>query len=107
MKSRHYFYIARPGQSLKGKVSHMNDTTAVQIVEAIADEKNVEPSELDYRLHDYVETDVLRLLARSERDSWTLSFEVPDGDVTVTGEGGIYLDFAEESDQVTYQAAVD
>jgi len=84
----------------------MNERTTVQIVEAIADEKNVDPSELDYRLYDHIETDGLGLLTNRDTDSWTLSFEVPDGTVTITADGDIRLDFPGD-DELPRQSAGD
>jgi len=85
----------------------MNETTAVQIVEAIAEQKDIEPMELDYRLYDYIETDALGLLTDRNTDSWELSFECPDGTVTVTADGDIHLDFADGSGPVTQPSVGD
>jgi|APHM01.1.fsa_nt_gi hypothetical protein len=65
---------------------------SISIVQAIAQERGVEPTELGYTLQDHIETDALRLLARSDTETWTLSFDVPDGRVTVTGTGRIEFD---------------
>jgi len=85
----------------------MNDTTAIRIVEAIAEQKDIEPTELDYRLNDYIETDAIQSLANSDTDAWTLSFECPDGTVTVTGQEGVHLDFGDQPGSTTRRAAVD
>ena len=61
----------------------------ISIVQAIAQERGVEPTELGYTLQDHIETDALRLLAQSDTETWTLSFDVPDGRVTVTGTGRV------------------
>lgn len=84
-----------------------NDATAVRIVEAIAQERDIEPTELDYRLYDYIETDGLGLLTNRDTDSWTLSFECPDGTVTVTGEGEIHLDLSDGGESTTQSPAGD
>lgn len=85
----------------------MNDTLAVRIVETIAEERGVEPTALEYSIQEYIETDALRLLANSRTDSWTLSFECPDGRVTVTGNGDVHLDPSDLAEAAPYQATVD
>jgi len=62
------------------------------VVEAIAEADGCSPHDLGYSLYDYVEADALVLLAASERIDWQLTFEVPDHDVTVCGNGQILVD---------------
>lgn len=85
----------------------MTNTTDVRIVEEIAEQKNVDPMELDYRLYDCIDPDALLLLADHGTDSWTLSFECPDGTVTVTADGDIQLDFSGQGGQVRQDSAGD
>lgn len=81
----------------------MSDNLTVQIIETIASEREISPTEVDYALQDHIETDAIRLLAQSDTETWTLSFDVPDGRVTVTGTGTVDFDTfggAEEASRV-------
>ena len=62
------------------------------IVAAIADAEDVERSQLDYRLYDYVDPDAIEQLASGPQNSWTLTFSVPDHEVTVTDAGRVVVD---------------
>jgi len=59
------------------------------ILEVIATEKGVEPTELDFILADYIDPDAIEQLAAHDRASWTLTFELPEHEVTVTSDGTI------------------
>ncbi|WP_415382362.1 HalOD1 output domain-containing protein [Halosimplex sp. TS25] len=78
------------------------DDVTLELVGAIATVEGVEPHELDYSLHDYVATDAVREMARTDTDDWELTFEVPDHTVTVDGTGEIQIDgvTVRESDAV-------
>lgn len=69
----------------------MEESVALRIIDAVADANGVDATELEYALHDYVDTDALRLLA-THGGTWSLSFETPDHHVTVTSEGLILVD---------------
>jgi len=68
------------------------DGMLTDVAAAIADAEGVEPSELDYRLYDYVEPEAIELLASRPDDSWTLTFSVSEHEVTVTDEGRVVVD---------------
>lgn len=70
----------------------MEQSPVRRIIEAIAEAEGRDPHELDVRLHDHVDTDGIRRLAGSASDAWTLSFELPDHEVTVHGDGRIRVD---------------
>jgi hypothetical protein len=72
-----------------------------EIVDAIASATNVEPGELDIVLANHIDPDALNLLAEHEYSTWTVTFELPDHEVTVTSEGGILVDGRQENDWVT------
>jgi hypothetical protein len=65
---------------------------AVDILEAVADEKGIDPEELDFRLTEYIDPDAIARLAAHQTASWTLSFELPDHNVTVTSDGLVLVD---------------
>lgn len=68
-----------------------------EIIEGIADAKDVEPAELNLSLHDYIDTDAIEQLASHETASWTLSFELPNHNVTVTSDGLILVDGSQKA----------
>lgn len=74
----------------------MADTPLVDIVEAVADAKGVDVSELELSLDDHIDPDAIARLAEHEDASWTLSFELPEHNVTVTSDGLVLVDGVRE-----------
>lgn len=74
----------------------MSSPPVVQIVEAIADTKGIDPDEFDRPLQDFIDTDAIQLLASHDTASWTLSFELPDHKVTITSDRLILVDGVRE-----------
>ena len=72
----------------------MKDARLVQIVEGIAEAKEVDPEELDMRLHDHIDTDAIRRLESRDTGPWTLSFELDELEVTVGSDGRVVVDDA-------------
>lgn len=70
----------------------MSEATIIEIINAVADAKGVDPMDLDFQIHDYIDMDAIDQLLAHDRASWTLSFEVPESTVTVTSEGGVLVD---------------
>lgn len=64
----------------------------IALVDALADADGVEAHELEFALDEYVDTDALQRLLESERTDWTLTFHVPDHEVSVSGDGTILVD---------------
>ncbi|WP_284009936.1 HalOD1 output domain-containing protein [Haloarcula pelagica] len=69
-----------------------NQDVTVAIVEAIAEVEGREPHRLGYSLGTHVDTDAVERLAAMDNREWTLTFSVPDHEITVTGDGTITLD---------------
>ena len=66
-----------------------------EIIEAIADVKGIEPSELDLALYEYIEPEAIQQLASHGTASWTLSFKLPGHQVAITNEGAVLVDGTE------------
>ena len=64
---------------------------SVRVVRSLADARNVEPTELGFRLGNAIDVDALDAMATHDGASWQLSFEVaglevaPDEPVVVDG----------------------
>lgn len=87
--------VEHPAKSAKeANVVEMPMSTPVveKIIGAIADAEGTDPSELDMVLYDRVDVDAIRELVDHDGDSWELQFEVPDHNVTVTGDGAVRVD---------------
>ena len=69
-----------------------SDRVIVDIAVALAEEEGVPPNELEYTLHDYIATEALIRLIEDSKSDWKLTFQVPDHQVTVTGDGAISVD---------------
>ncbi|MFB6180128.1 MAG: HalOD1 output domain-containing protein [Halorientalis sp.] len=69
----------------------MDEPITADIVAAIADAEGVETTELSFSLAAHIDCDAIRWLDRHESDDWTLSFAVPDHDVTVSGDGTVSI----------------
>lgn len=74
----------------------MEQPPIVDLVELIADEQAVEPTELGYELQEYIPVDAIEQLAAHEDASWTLSFELPEQTVTITSDGVILVNGKEK-----------
>lgn len=74
----------------------MDSPVLVRIVEAVADAKGVDPTKVETPIPEHVDTEAIRLLAAHETASWTLSFELPDHNVTVTSDGLVLVDGAQK-----------
>lgn len=75
----------------------MDQSPVVSIIEAVADAKGVGPDELDTPIQEHVELEAIELLADHDAASWTLSFELPEHNVTVTSDGLVLVDGAREA----------
>ncbi|MFB6081054.1 MAG: HalOD1 output domain-containing protein [Haloferacaceae archaeon] len=71
----------------------MGRSLTEEVVEAVAEDRGVDPVDLDFALYDYIDPTVLERLEQSG-GSWTLTFELPDYDVTVTSDDRVLLDEA-------------
>lgn len=69
----------------------MGDSVS-ELVNALAVADDCTPTELEYVLHDHIDMDAIESLIRHASNSWTLSFEVPDHSVTITGDGVVLVD---------------
>ena len=70
----------------------MNRSSTERILEAVARATDVEPHEIDPPLQRYIDVDALDHLTSHETSSWTLTFELPGHDVTVTSDGLVFVD---------------
>jgi len=69
-----------------------SDEFVLAVVEAIASAEGLEPHELDYSIHEFVATNAIQSLIRSDSERWQLTFEVPGHLVAVDGTGEIRID---------------
>ena len=72
----------------------MTENIENKVVRAVADAKGVEPMELEYALYEYIDIEAIRQLADHENSSWTVSFELPEHNVIITGDGTIEVNEA-------------
>jgi hypothetical protein len=63
-----------------------------EVVAALAAAEGTDPGDLEYTLADYVDTDVLSMLGRSDGSIWDFKFHVKDHTVRLTHDGRIYID---------------
>lgn len=68
------------------------DSITTAVITAIADAKSVQPIELDVVLQNHMDVDTLESLAAVDNSSWTLTFELLQHTVTVTGDGVVRID---------------
>jgi hypothetical protein len=69
-----------------------NHALTLAVVDALAAAEHCAPQELDYSIHEYVDSEALSVLAAMERATWKLTFRVPGHEVTVAGDGKISVD---------------
>lgn len=64
----------------------------LQILGALADAEQVERTELEYNLSDYVDPLIFENLAKMEGMSWAFTFQVEEHEVSVNSEGQLFVD---------------
>ena len=64
----------------------------VDVATALARAEGSEPYELDYQVHDYLDTDAIGRLVAMENTDWRLTVTVADHEVTIDGSGRIRVD---------------
>ena len=74
----------------------MADKLATEIIKAVADAEGVGSEDLDYAVGEYIDLDAVEQLAANSTASWTLSWELPNHNVTVTSDGLILVDGVRE-----------
>lgn len=67
------------------------DSITLQIAQARADAKDIDPEELDESLENFVSTDAIRDLVAHECNSWRLQFETQDCVIEVMGDDTILV----------------
>ncbi|QIO24467.1 HalOD1 output domain-containing protein [Haloarcula sp. JP-L23] len=70
----------------------MGEGAIEDVIVAIAQSKSVEPKQMDITLQNYISGDAIRRLVNHSASQWQLSFEIPEHNVVVTGNGGIFVD---------------
>jgi len=65
---------------------------SLALVEAIADARGVDPLQLDFTLHDYIDNDALDSLIDGPDGDWELEFTVVDHTLRVNSKGLITVD---------------
>ncbi|WP_226008303.1 HalOD1 output domain-containing protein [Natrinema salinisoli] len=63
-----------------------------KVIECLADADDLEPTELNYNLQDYIDPDVLIKLGKMEKGTWKITFQVSDHQVTINQDEVIYID---------------
>lgn len=69
----------------------MQHSVSVAIAEAIADTRGVDPTDLEYVLHEHIDVEAIEQLLARDDTSWTLAFELPDCEVIVTSEEEVVI----------------
>lgn len=77
----------------------MPDQFTTDIVIAVAEKKGINPISLEYSIAEYIDPDALERLANYDSGEWTLSFELPEYEVTVTSDDEIRVDAAGDGKQ--------
>lgn len=70
----------------------MTSELVVALINALSHADGVPPDDLDYSLHESIDTDAILALEAHPNTSWELSFDVPEHEVTVSGQGFITVD---------------
>lgn len=63
-----------------------------KVIECLADADGLEPTKLDYNLHDYIDPDILNKLGVMEKGTWEITFQVSDHQVTINQDEVIFID---------------
>lgn len=77
----------------------MTQALTVRLVNGIIEERK-EPAksiasngtQLGYVLQDHIDVDAIRKMIEHKSDSWELTFNIPEGEVMVAGDGSIHVE---------------
>jgi hypothetical protein len=67
-----------------------------EIIEAVADSKDIDPSGLQMSIGEYTDREAIERFAENTESSWRLSFELPQRGVYVESGGDIIIEKREE-----------
>ena len=70
----------------------MAEEVIPEIVNSVADAKNVEPSKLDTTLYDHIDTSAIEQLVDSNKGTWRFEFDLPEYTVTLWSDGSVQVD---------------
>lgn len=70
----------------------MNNRLVSDLVEAVADSKGADPTDLEFALSEYIDVEAIQRLARNSDSEWRLSFELPQRRVYVASGGEILVE---------------
>lgn len=75
----------------------MEQSFTSTIVEGLAQADEVSVENLEYRIHDYFDADILTSLEKQENATWSLTFSVAEHEVHVDSVGTVSIDGTEIS----------
>lgn len=65
---------------------------SVRVVRSIADARGVEPTDLEFRLGDAIDTDALDTMAQHGGNDWELVFEIEGHEVAIAPDEPVTVD---------------
>lgn len=81
---------SRPNRETSSEESR--DRIIVEVVQALAEADRLQLEEVEYTLYEYINPAVLTALAEYDGGSWEFTFEIADHEVTLTGDGRLFVD---------------
>ncbi|WP_276274164.1 HalOD1 output domain-containing protein [Haloarcula litorea] len=69
----------------------MTETVTSEILERIAQQENTTPAALDFILHEYIDPEALNTLVNQSSSAQIVKFEVPEYEVTISGQNDIEI----------------
>lgn len=72
----------------------MSDSNSIStaVIKALSQVEDVEPTDLDFVLYDYIDPDLLDALATDGRGDWEFDFAVESHMVTIDSDGHVIVD---------------
>ncbi|QFU84188.1 hypothetical protein GCU68_13045 [Natronorubrum aibiense] len=62
------------------------------MIEALAEADRLDLDEVEYTLYDYINPEILMLLANDAGNTWEFTFAVANHEVTITSDGRLFVD---------------
>lgn len=78
----------------------MEQLLATEIRDAIADYENINSSDIDLTITEYIDIEALAQLKQHDNTVWMFTFKLPDHEVTVTSDGDILIDDQHMKEQI-------
>lgn len=74
----------------------MSHSVVAEIIDVVGEAEGADPLDLDYRIEDHIDTMAIETLVEHDNASFTLTFELPNHEITVIEDGTVRVSMPSE-----------